>query len=114
MSLVLSLRVRSSGQSRYVTISETELVSGADPGFVEGGGGSHIYKSVGILSHLSLISHENELVSLRPNYYSPTLKKGIWVVCHSVRSSVRHNFVSAHYLENKSIDFHQILYMHSY
>ena len=32
----------------------------------------------------------------------------------SFRPSFRHNFVSAQYLENKLIEFHQILYMHSY
>ena len=56
-----------------------------------------------------------------PANYSPTLKKGvglyrIWVVfpsiCSSVRSSVRHNLVSAQYLENKFIEFIQILYVH--
>ena len=38
----------------------------------------------------------------------------IWVVRHSVCHSVLHNFVSAQYLENKMIEFHQILYMHWY
>ena len=27
---------------------------------------------------------------------------------------LRQNFISAHYLENKLTEFHQILYMHSY
>ena len=44
-------------------------------------------------------------------FYSPALKWGgglywIWVV--------RHNFVSTQYFENKLLEFHQILYMHSY
>ena len=34
--------------------------------------------------------------------------QGIWVVCHSVCQYI------TKYFENKLIDFHQILYMHSY
>ena len=36
-------------------------------------------------------------------------------ICTRVMAlDLRQNFVSAHYLENKGIEFHQILYMHSY
>ena len=38
----------------------------------------------------------------------------IQVVCPSVCLSVRHNSISAQYLENKLTEFHKILYMHSY
>ena len=58
-------------------------------------------------------------VCVNANYYSPTLKKGGYIgfglsVNLLVLPSVCHNFVSAQYLENKLIDFHQILYMHSH
>ena len=50
---------------------------------------------------------------------APLWKRGrlyrILVVCHSVRSSARHNFfISALYLENSFIEFIQILYVHWY
>ena len=54
---------------------------------------------------------------------APLCKSGGYIefglsVISSVRSFVRpfvhHNFVSAQYLENKLIDFHQILYMNLY
>ena len=46
-------------------------------------------------------------------YYSPALKKwGYTGFGLSVILSVRHNFVSAQYLENKLIEFDQILYTH--
>ena len=55
-------------------------------------------------------------------FYSPTLKRGGGAIMDlgclsfrwSVPPSVRHTFVSAQYLEYKLIDFHHILYMHSY
>ena len=42
-------------------------------------------------------------------FYRSTLKKGVGL---SVIQSVRHNLISTQYLENKSIEFHQILCMH--
>ena len=45
--------------------------------------------------------------------YSPTLKKGGYTRFGlSVNLSGRHNFISTQYLENKLIEFHQILCMH--
>ena len=50
-------------------------------------------------------------------YYSPASKKGGGgatkdLGCLSFRPFVRHNFVSAQYLENSFIKFIQILYVH--
>ena len=77
-------------------------------------------------------SLKSEFISLASlfhiyDFYSPGLKKPwfekvglywIWVVPYSIRPyfrySVRHKFVFAQYLENKLIDFYQILYMHRY
>ena len=54
-------------------------------------------------------------------FYSPTFEKVVAILdlcclsfCLSViRHYVRHNFVSTQYIENKSTEFHQIIYMHS-
>ena len=48
------------------------------------------------------------------NYYSPASKKGakLDLGCLSFRPLIRQNHVSAQYLENQSIEFDQILYMH--
>ena len=61
-----------------------------------------------------------EFIGWKAGYYSSFLKKG-WgyigfglCVIPSVCSFVRHNFVSAQYLENNFIEFEQILYMHFY
>ena len=63
----------------------------------------------------------NSYLWFRRYHYSPPLKNRgggglyrILVVSHSFLLSLRHNFVSLQYFENKLIDFHQILYMHSY
>ena len=57
---------------------------------------------------MSLCIYVSEIMKGLLTLYSPILKKGayigFWVVCHSVSLIVRHNFVSAQYLENKSID----------
>ena len=58
--------------------------------------------------YMSLCISVPEIMKGLLTLYSPILKKGgyigFWVVRHSVSRTVRHDFVSAQYLENKSID----------
>ena len=56
---------------------------------------------------------ENNKKHRTQDFFSPALKKVGAILdlnCSSFRPSFYHNFVSAQYLENKLIEFHQILY----
>ena len=60
-----------------------------------------------------------DLQQMKKYFYSPALKWGGGGGGGRARldldcTSFSHNFVSTQYLENKLIECHQILYMHSY
>ena len=78
--------------------------------------GSTLFASKLIL--VNNVSKYTQQLTLVDTIYSPALKKWglywICVVCHSVHPSVRHNFVSAQYLEKYFIESNQILYVHLY